>query len=159
MFYVLVSLLWSLANANVGTFPYITFVGQTLPNNSYISFSRLELGGFNNGNGIICHTDASHCCSSNIAKWMFPNGSDVEQDGVLESIKLNKRVELQRGTASGNIPSGVYQCYITVFSGGTATTGTANVGLYDHTEGKCQSDGHDLCHCMSKTHIKIVTGI
>ena len=60
MYYVLVSLLWSLANANVGKFPYITFVGQTLPNNSYISFSRLELGGFNNGNGIICRTDASY---------------------------------------------------------------------------------------------------
>ena len=148
MYYVLVSLLWSLANANVGTFPYMTFVGQTLPNNSYISFSRLELGGFNNGNGIICHTDVSYCCSSTLAKWIFPNGSDVEQDGVLESIKLNKRVKLQRGTVSGNIPSGVYQCYITI---NVQTTGTANVGLYD-TEGKCQSDWHDYCDCHN-THI------
>ena len=139
MFYVLVSLLWSFANANVGTFPYITFVGQTLPNNSYISFSRLESGGFNNGNGIICHTDAIFCCSSTLAKWISPNGSDVEQDGVLESIKLNKRVKLQQGTVSGNIPTGVYQCNITI-SGGT--TGTANVGLYD-TEGKSQSDWLD----------------
>ena len=139
MFYVLVSLLWSFANANVGTFPYITFVGQTLPNNAYISFSRLELGGFNDGNGIICHTDASYCCSSNTAEWIFPNGSYVEQDGVLESAKLKKRVELQRGTVSGNIPSGVYQCYITI---NPQTTGTANFGLYD-TEGKCQSDWLD----------------
>ena len=140
MYYVLVSLLWLLVKANVGTFPYITFVGQTLPNNSYISFSHLELGGFNNGNGIICHTNATFCCSSNLAKWIFPNGSDVEQDGVLESIKLNKRVELQRVTVSGNIPSGVYQCYIITIN--PQTTGTANVGLYD-TEGKCQSDWHD----------------
>ena len=78
---------------------------------------------------------------------MFPNGRDVEQDGVLESIKLRKRVKVQRGTVSGNISSGVYQCYITI---NVQTTGTANVGLYDHTEGKCQSDWHDYCHCMSK---------
>ena len=152
VFYVLVSLLWSFANANVGPFPYITFVGQTLPNNSYISFSRLELGGFNNGNGIICHTDVSYCCSGNLAKWIFPNGRDVEQDGVLESIKLEQKVKLQQGTVSGDIPSGVYQCNITI---NPQTTGTANIGLYDHTEGKGKSDWHDYsyCHCTSETHI------
>ena len=138
MYYILLSLLCSLASATVGTFPYITFMGQSLPSNSYVSFSRLELGGFNNGNGIICHINDSNCCSDSLAKWIFPNGSDVEQDGVLESIRLSNRVELHRGAVSGNILSGVYQCRI-VING--QTTGTANIGLYvdSLSEGNCHS--------------------
>ena len=139
MVFLLVSFLWSLASATVVTFPHITFMGQSLPSNSYVSFGRLELGGFNNGNGIICHTSDINCCSDSLAKWIFPNGSDVGQDGVLESIRLSNRVELHRGAVSGNIPSGVYQCNIAI-SG--QTTGTANIGLYDDSLSEGNVDGH-----------------
>ena len=58
-----VFLLWSHVDANSQTIPYMTFMGETLPNNSYIDLSlvRDRLSG---GEGVQCHTDLTTCCSS-----------------------------------------------------------------------------------------------
>ena len=58
-----VFLLWSHVDANSQTIPYIMFMGQTLPNNSYMDL-RLVRDPLSGGEGVQCHTDLTICCSS-----------------------------------------------------------------------------------------------
>ena len=59
---VSLSLLWSLVESNSQTFPYVSFMGQTLANHSYMDF-RL-VGPLKNGSDSVqCHTDLTTCCT------------------------------------------------------------------------------------------------
>ena len=59
--------------------PYMTFMGQTLPNNSYVDVSLVgdPLSG---GEGVQCHTDLTTCCSSDQSMdrgdWYAPDSED-----------------------------------------------------------------------------------
>ena len=54
-----VFLLWSHVDVDSHAVPYITFMGETLPNNSYLDVRLV-----NNGSaGVQCHTELTTCCS------------------------------------------------------------------------------------------------
>ena len=57
-----VFLLWSNVDVHSQTAPYVTFMGEILPNNSYVDVSLVgdPLSG---GEGVQCHTDLTTCCS------------------------------------------------------------------------------------------------
>ena len=57
---VLPFLLWSLVEVHSQTAPYLTFMGETLPNHSYVDLSLV--GVFGSGDEVVCHTDLSTCC-------------------------------------------------------------------------------------------------
>ena len=76
------------------TFPYVTFMGQTLVNHSYVDLSQVEM---DYHSGLHCHTDLTTCCSiaqgNHRGDWFFPNGNRLryfENDG---NISMSIMVE------------------------------------------------------------------
>ena len=73
---VILSLFLSLVHSQ--TFPYVSFMGQTLANHSYVDLSTVgrEPDG---SDSVQCHTDLSTCCSgvqgSHRGDWYFPIGT------------------------------------------------------------------------------------
>ena len=134
-------LLWCVVEVHSQTAPYLTFMGEILPNNSYVDFSVLGQGGnatHDSGREIVCHTDLDTCCSGSDGHgdWFLPhNAPAVDRPGrPIVMKKLHKRVRLERVPGiSGPIPSGIYQCSIeTVAVSGEGGTGKERVyvGLY-----------------------------
>ena len=131
-----VFLLWSHVDVNSQTIPYITFMGQTLPNNSYVDVS-LVTDPPSGGEGVQCHTDLTTCCSrhqgNDSGDWYGPNTEDrLPLESEEESVHAiyeyhgNQIVTLyKRSTAV--IQSGIYRCDIAVSGSGR---GTVYVGLY-----------------------------
>ena len=138
---VLLFLLWSLVEVHSQTAPNLTFMGETLPNNSYVNLSLV--GGSGSSNEVVCNTDLDTCCNGGIGldrgDWYFPDGDRVPFPGnhPLVEKRLFQRVELDRGLRSGSIPSGIYRCSIetrAVHSDDKTDTTTREivyVGLYD----------------------------
>ena len=60
------------------TFPYVSFMGQTLANHSYVDLSLVGTSG-SGSNSVQCHTDLSTCCDSTEGShrgdWYFSNGT------------------------------------------------------------------------------------
>ena len=131
------------------TAPYLTFMGEILPNNSYVDLSLVGQGGnatHDSGREIVCHTDLDTCCSGSDGHgdWFFSHNKDVDVVGSnrnrdpIAMRRLYKRVRLER-VKKGPIPSGIYRCSIeTVAVSGESGTGRESVyvGLYE-TGGIC----------------------
>ena len=93
------------------TFPYVSFMGQTLVNHSYVDLSTV---GSDNSNSVHCHTDLSTCCSgsqgAHRGDWYFPSGTRLPLSGDVYEARRAQRVELRRTTTTG--PTGIYHCDI-----------------------------------------------
>ena len=95
------------------TFPYVSFMGQTLVNHSYVDLSTVESAS-DNSDSVVCHTDLSTCCSgsqgSHRGDWYFPDGSRLL---FASSIGLTRGAQIAviRRT-SGTGPTGIYRCDI-----------------------------------------------
>ena len=83
-------LLWSLVEVHSQTeFPYVSFMGETLPNHTYVNLSLMRRPDqpINNvfGHDIVCHTDLATCCSGreglHRGDWYFPNGTRLPFPG------------------------------------------------------------------------------
>ena len=122
---VLLFLLWSLVEVHSQTppAPYLTFMGETLPDHSYVDLSAL--GDIDNENDyVVCHTDLTSCCGgvwlNDRGFWFFPNGDVLPGVGDGSGAATNPIVlmrglqvaRLIRGTGSGDAPSGLYRCII-----------------------------------------------
>ena len=128
-------LLWSLTLSQ-HTVPYLSFMGQTLANHSWVDISQVR----NNYDGyysVQCHTDLSTCCSgaqgSHRGDWYFPDGYRLPfPDGsVIIESRQAQRVELRHNYYSGTGPTGIYRCDIptnAVHDNGMRET--VHVGLY-----------------------------
>ena len=134
---VVVAVLWSLGQSQ--TFPYVSFMGQTLANHSYVDHSLVGTG----SDSIQCHTDLITCCSgaqgSHRGDWYFPNGDRLPFPGsgdIYES-RGAQRVDLHR--TSGISPSGIYRCDIQTTAVSLVTDNplrdTVYVGLYVNSQG------------------------
>ena len=73
---LLLSVFWSLVHSQ--TFPYVSFMGQTLANHSYVDLSLVG-SEKDNSDSVVCHTDLSTCCSGgqgiHRGNWSFPDGT------------------------------------------------------------------------------------
>ena len=58
---VMLGLIFALVEIHSQTVPYISSMGNYLPNHTYIDFNPVSE---NADNGIQCHTDLTTCCSS-----------------------------------------------------------------------------------------------
>ena len=125
------------------TFPYVSFMGQTLANHSYVDISQVGSDG-SGSNSVQCHTDLSTCCSgaqgSHRGNWHFPNGYRLPflgSDDIYET-RISQRVDLRRSTA--NEPTGIYRCDIeTDAVHDDDMRETVYVGLYTSGGGKTHS--------------------
>ena len=113
---VSLSLLWSLVESNSQTFPYVSFMGQTLANHSYVDLSLVGLSK-NGGDSVQCHTDLTTCCSGrqgvHRGDWYFPNGDRLQFDSNYNDIhqnRIKRRVDLRRKSSTS--PTGMYDCDI-----------------------------------------------
>ena len=113
-------LLWSLVEVHSQTeFPYVSFMGETLPNHGYVNLTlvvdrSLDLG----DHSVQCHTDLYSCCRGvdgrHRGDWYFPNGGrlpfSAPSVGIHEARDA-QRVDLRRRN-NANSPSGIYRCGI-----------------------------------------------
>ena len=117
---VLLFLLWSLVEVHSQTVPNLTFMGEILPNNSYVDLSAL---GTDVDDHVVCHTDLTSCCGGMNVRdrgfWYFPNGTVLPgaagTGAATNPIVLMRDillVRLIRGTGPGDVPSGLYRCII-----------------------------------------------
>ena len=62
---LLLSLLWSLVEVHCQqTFPYVSFMGNTVPNHGYVDLGQVgEYTSGNDNNTVQCITDLSTCCT------------------------------------------------------------------------------------------------
>ena len=105
---LLLSLFCSLVHCQ--TFPYVSFMGQTLVNHSYVDLSTVGYSS-DGSNSVQCHTDLSTYCSGSQGPhrgdWYFPDGERLPLLGeMLYECRGPQRVDLRR--ASGNGPTGIY---------------------------------------------------
>ena len=99
------------------SFPYISFMGETLLNHAFVNLSLV--GEHARGiDSIQCHTDLPTCCSSvegeHGGAWYHPDGSslpDVTHGGVYETHSV-QRVDMQQEANDTSSPSGIYRCDI-----------------------------------------------
>ena len=131
------------------TFPYVSFMGQTLVNHSYVDLSTVGSAS-DNYDSVVCHTDLSKCCSGSQGHhrgdWYFPNGTILPFSGDMYKARRARRVDLHRITATG--PTGIYRCGIPTNSvhddADNSVRDTVYVGLYTTGEGsyysKCVSE-------------------
>ena len=122
------------------TFPYVSFMGQTLANHSYVDISQV---GNNNSrsDNVQCHTDLSACCSTeqgfHRGDWYFPNGDRLpfpHGSSIIESRQA-QRIDLRCNRGLG--PTGIYRCDIeTEAVHGVEEREMVYVGLYTSDGGK-----------------------
>ena len=116
------------------TFPYVSFMDQTLANHSYVDISQVGT----DGDSVQCHTDLMTCCSKDEGvhrgDWYFPNETRLPfPDNGTTAIVENRdaqRIDVRR-LKIVNEPTGVYRCDIernAVYDNGTRET--VYVGLY-----------------------------
>ena len=108
---LLLLFLMYLVEVHCQTFPYVSFMGQTLVNHSYVDLSTV---GYSSNDSVVCHTDLSTCCSgsqgAHRGDWYFPNGTRLPLSGDVYEARRAQRVELRHNTATG--PTGIYRCDI-----------------------------------------------
>ena len=122
MWVLLLSLLWSLVEVHSQqTFPYVSFMSQTLTNHSYVDLSLV--GDRRDGNGVQCHTDMDACCSAvqrvhpsrvfNRGDWYFPDGTRLPFPGgsYIYELRGAQRVGLHCHNSTTSL-SGIYRCDI-----------------------------------------------
>ena len=120
------------------TFPYVSFMNQTLPNHSYVNINQV---GASNYNTVQCRTDLNTCCSGaqgpHRGDWYFPNGDRLpfpHFNVPISESRAAQRVVIRR---LNNVtePTGIYCCNIAVHV--SSMIETVCVGLYNSEEGKC----------------------
>ena len=136
---LLLSLLWSLVEVHSQpAAPYVSFMGENLPNHAYVNLSLVGINdAAGTGNTVRCITDLGSCCrvAQGIHRgyWYYPGGGEVFISGDIYRTRTAQRVILnRRNNAMG--PSGIYRCEVptvAVHDDTDITVGeTVYVGLY-----------------------------
>ena len=136
---LLLLFLLSLVEVHCQIFPYVSFMGQTLVNHSYVDLNIVGSDYFSDS--VVCHTDLGTCCSGSQGihrgDWYFPNGTILPFSGDIYEARGAQRVDLHRTTATGL--TGIYRCDIATIAVHDNTENsvrdTVYVGLYTTREG------------------------
>ena len=139
----LLSLLWSLVEVHSQIFPRLSFMGQTLANNSYVDLSQVgdDLSG---SDGVQCITDLTTCCTglqgSHRGDWYFPNGTLLDFTWNIRKSRGDRNAFLRHRPDTPNSPTGIYRCDIPTLAVHDDTDisvrDTVYVGLYTASGGK-----------------------
>ena len=141
---VCVCLLWSLVEVYSQTeYPYVSFMGETLPNHAYVDLSLV--GNDDNGSDSVqCHTDLITCCTGaqdeQCGDWIPPGSEETlpftsnSSAGIYEAHEA-QRVDLYRKNNT-DVPSGIYRCDIPTIAVHddddlSVSRESVYVGLYD----------------------------
>ena len=139
---VLLCLLWCLVEVHSQTeYPYVSFMGETLPNHTYVDLSLV--GDDDSGSDSVqCHTDLDTCCTGNQGvhrgDWIPPGNEErlpfSSEEGDIYEIRGAQRVDLNRRN-NADMPSGIYRCRIATIAvhddSDHSVRESVYVGLYD----------------------------
>ena len=126
------------------TAPYVSFMGQTLADHSYVDISQVGIG---SDAAVYCHTDLDTCCTaaqgSHRGDWYFPTGGRLNipssTAGSIFEARTDQRVDI-RHVNNTNVPTGIYRCDIPTVAVHHPTDifvrASVYVGLYTSTGGK-----------------------
>lgn len=113
---VLLWLLLSIVEVHSQDVPYVSFMGNNLPNHSYIDLSQV---GLTESNIVFCHTDLITCCSSyqgqHRGDWYSPDRRlpFSSSNTHIFQQRSNKKVEIKRRDGNDDSAvSGIYRCNI-----------------------------------------------
>ena len=117
---VLCVLLWSLVEVHSQpTAPYVSFMGNNLPNHAYVDLTEVGTDGSDPGDNIVrCITDLNTCCGNgqgaHRGDWYFPNETRLRVAGMGDSIYEFRGAQLVtlRRRHNAMEPSGIYRCDI-----------------------------------------------
>ena len=138
---VLLTLLWSLVEVHSQTAPYLSFMGETLPNHAYVDLTAVGDDDGDSGNTVRCHTDLTTCCSGTEVQhrgdWYFPNRTTrlpfSTNTATFFESRDAQRVDIRRRSGA-NPPSGIYRCEIPTIAvsdeNDISVRDTVYVGLY-----------------------------
>ena len=111
-------LLWSLVEVHSQTVPYASFMGESLPNHSYVDLTLVGNDNSDPGNTVRCNTDLSTCCNPShgvhLGDWYFPDGDTLPliSPGInIFEARGPQQVTLRRRNNPMG-PSGIYHCDI-----------------------------------------------
>ena len=97
------------------TAPYVSFMGETLPNHAYVNLSLVGSDG-SGSDSVQCHTDLDTCCNvDHHGDWICPGREErlpfSNEDGDIYEVRGDQRVDLHRRN-NADMPSGIYRCDI-----------------------------------------------
>ena len=133
-------------------YPYVSFMGDTLLNHSYVDFDLVGNDTGDPGNTVRCHTDLFSCCSAvqgpDRGDWYYPDGNRqlfASNGSSIYESRLPQRVDLNyRG--DGEKQDGIYRCDIaTEFE---SLQQSVYVGLYANGGIYITTCRHYEQHCM-----------
>ena len=145
-------LLWSLVEVHSQNVPYISFMGETLPNHTYVDLTQVGDPEFL---AVQCHTNLATCCSSSQGNdrgdWYFPNGDRLpfSGDGDIFELRRAQYVSINRRNNALS-PSGIYRCDIPtddVFD-------ENDISVRDHIYAGVYATGGRLHNIISFRHIQ-----
>ena len=152
-------LLWSLVEVHSQTAPYVSFMGENLPNHSYVDLTLVGTDGSDPGNTVRCITDLGTCCTSSHGVhrggWYFPDGDRLSP--ILPGINIfeargAQQVTLRRRNNAMS-PSGIYHCDIATVAvdddNDLSVRETVYVGLY-------ASGGNELIRCYNSKPLSLI---
>ena len=153
-------LLWSLAEVHSQPeYPYVSFMGENLPNHAYVDLTLVGDDGSDPSNIVRCNTDLSTCCRGvdgiHRGDWYFPDGDKVPLPSpgihIFES-RGAQRVTLRRRN-NALPPSGIYHSEVPTVAvhddGDLSVRETVYVGLY-------ASGGNELIRCYNSKPLSLI---
>ena len=143
---LLLGLFWSLAHSQ--RVPYVSFMGQTLANHSYVDISLVGRPDVpDGGEGVQCITDLATCCTSSDGShrgdWHFPDGTRLPFNAPnvdTYETRVSQGVDIRRLYSDANSPTGIYRCDIPTNAihddSDISVRDTVYVGLYTGSGGQ-----------------------
>ena len=143
--WIAIYLIWSLVEVHSQTVPYVSFMGDILPNHAYVDLTTVGEDISASGDTVRCHTDLTSCCSMNEGvhrgDWYFPNGSVLSGSnamggGDIYKLRDAQKVHIRRRNDAMS-PSGIYRCEIETVADDDAVNNIESVyvGLYPSSGG------------------------
>ena len=156
---LLLSLPWSLVEVHSQTeYPYVYFMGENLPNHSYVDLTLVGTDNSDPGNIARCHTDLYSCCigsqGDHRGGWYFPDGDSLSlvSPGINIFAARGAQQMILRRRNNPIEPSGIYRCDIPTDAvhddSDLSVRETVYVGLY-------ASGGNDCYNSKPLSHVTI----
>ena len=154
------------------TYPYVSFMNQTLANHSYVNLSLVGSAS-DNSDSVVCHTDLYTCCSSSQGihrgDWLSPDRYYGDQYFIYRLPFSSERLPIYEGrsymtvvirrTNDATGPTGIYRCDIPTVAVHDDTDISVRdavfVGLYPADGGiyifwrRIQYSTHHVYHCRN----------
>lgn len=129
---LLLYLLWSVVEVLSQKAPYVSFMGNILPNHAYVDLTQVGQDSFgSDSNTLQCVTDLDTCCTSyqgsHSGSWIGPGDVIITGQTDIYQAYGDKRVHLYRNHRGDT--SGIYRCDIATVAEPTVRE-SVYVGLY-----------------------------